>query len=103
MTKREQAKRNADRRGLALIGATLLIGMGGLFYGAIKADAARGISVSESLASAGIGRAAPTEAPAVPVRLVGMCDGRLMGAMEESAFPAGCEWIAPLADLESGK
>lgn len=38
----------------------------------------------------------PTEAPAVPVRLVGLCNGQLFAAMEESAFPAGCTLIEPI-------
>jgi hypothetical protein len=46
-------------------------------------------------------KAAEAERPAVPVRLVGLCDGRMMAAMEESAFPAGCDWIAPLGGMES--
>lgn len=34
------------------------------------------------------------EAPtAQPIRLIGMCNGQLLGAMEEDQFPAPCEWI----------
>lgn len=40
--------------------------------------------------------------PAVEVRLVGRCDGRLMAAMEEDNFPAtGCDWIEPIRDGDS--
>lgn len=35
-------------------------------------------------------------AQAAPVRLVGLCSGRLLGALEEDAFPAGCSWIEPV-------
>ena len=30
---------------------------------------------------------------AQPIRLIGMCNGQLLGAMEEDHFPAPCEWI----------
>lgn len=33
---------------------------------------------------------------AQPVRLIGECGGRFYAAMEESAFPSGCEWIEPI-------
>ena len=36
------------------------------------------------------------EPAAIEARLIGMCDGRLMAALEESSFPAGCEWIEPI-------
>ena len=38
----------------------------------------------------------PYEAPATQIRLIGECDGKLLAAMEESAFPAGCAWIEPV-------
>ena len=41
------------------------------------------------------------ERAAVPARLIGECDGRIMAAMEESAFPAGCAWIEPIRYQES--
>lgn len=91
LSSRELRKRSQDRLGVALISATVL-GFGALVYGAARIDAANGITVSQSLASVGIGHA---ERPAVAIRLVGKCNGRIMGAMEESAFPAGCEWIEP--------
>lgn len=31
--------------------------------------------------------------PATEARLIGECNGRLLAAMEESDFPAGCTWI----------
>lgn len=105
-----QGRRNAkEMKGLALISAAVL-GFAGLFYGAAKIDEANGISVSQSLENNGIGGGAaiaryfegvPAEAPAVPVRLIGMCGGRMLAAMEESAFPANCDWIAPLGGTES--
>lgn len=30
---------------------------------------------------------------AQPVRLIGMCQGQLLAALEESQFPADCDWI----------
>lgn len=36
------------------------------------------------------------ESRAAPVRLIGLCDGRLLGALEEGSFPAGCVWIEPI-------
>lgn len=48
------------------------------------------------LAGAALGAAyvARGEAPAVEARLFGVCNGKLMAAAEESAFPeSGCEWI----------
>ena len=48
----------------------------------------------------GIERGRLAERPAVEVRLVGMCQGRYFAALEESAFPAGCLWIAPLGEIE---
>lgn len=32
-------------------------------------------------------------------RLIGLCDGRPMLAVEESQFPMGCSWIEPIASL----
>jgi hypothetical protein len=52
---------------------------------AVELDRRNGVTVSQSL---GI-----DERPAVPVRLIGACNGQILGAMEESAFPAGCDWI----------
>jgi len=36
------------------------------------------------------------EAPATEARLIGRCDGRIMAAMQEDQFPAGCDWIEPI-------
>lgn len=36
------------------------------------------------------------ESPAREVRLIGLCDGRLMAALEESSFPSDCAWIEPI-------
>lgn len=33
---------------------------------------------------------------AVEIRLIGECDGKFYGAMEESDFPDGCAWIEPI-------
>ena len=38
----------------------------------------------------------PYERPAIEAGLIGMCQGRLMAAQEESAFPASCDWIEPI-------
>lgn len=38
--------------------------------------------------------AGPT--PAREIRLIGECDGKFYGAMEEDQFPAGCAWIEPI-------
>lgn len=43
------------------------------------------------------------ETPAVEARLIGRCDGRIMAAMEESAFPAGCDWIEPIRYSEEDR
>ncbi len=48
-----------------------------------------------SLALAGAAVALEPSA-AKPIRLVGDCGGRIMAAMEESDFPAGCAWIEPI-------
>lgn len=34
--------------------------------------------------------------PAREIRLIGECDGKFYGAMEESDFPDGCAWIEPI-------
>ena len=31
-----------------------------------------------------------------PARLIGLCEGIFLTAMEESDFPAGCLWIEPI-------
>jgi hypothetical protein len=117
----------------ALAIAASLAGFAAFTSYAVKADAARGLTVSESLCTAGIGctaeesrtlrawlRGRPPqgelrqfaaearrrigykpERPAVEARLIGRCGGRLMAAMEESAFPAGCAWIEPIRDAAS--
>lgn len=42
--------------------------------------------------------------PAAEMRLIGRCDGRIMGAMEEDQFPAsGCEWIEPIRYSEESR
>lgn len=40
--------------------------------------------------------APPTERPAYEARLIGLCGGRVMAGLEESAFPSGCQWIEPI-------
>lgn len=87
----EARKRKADRAGLILISACLA-GFAAMAYGAFAIDQARGITVSQSLAQWGIGRAPAAR----QVRLVGQCDGKILAAMEESDFPAGCAWIEPV-------
>lgn len=37
--------------------------------------------------------AVPTERPAYEARLIGLCGGRIMAGLEESAFPSDCQWI----------
>ena len=111
MSRRASNRRYGAGRGagLAILAATAL-GFAGLFYGAARIDAANGISVSESLANNGIHGGAAiarhfernAEAPAVEARLIGRCGGRLMAGLEESSFPAGCEWIEPIR-TESGE
>lgn len=94
------AKRRGDIMGIAACAAMALAVAGGL-YGMARIDAANGISVSQSLANHGIGRASPYdrfERPdaARPARLIGSCGGQIMAAEEESSFPAGCAWIEPI-------
>jgi hypothetical protein len=48
------AKRRQDRLGVSLIIATAL-GFAGMFYGAVRIDAHNGLTVSQSLCTAGIG------------------------------------------------
>lgn len=52
--KAEQRKRRQDRIGLGIIAAVLFTSAAGL-YGASRIDAANGLTVSESLCTAGIG------------------------------------------------
>ena len=101
------AKKRQDRIGAAIIAASVALGAG--FFGlCVKLDHERGITVSESLASVGIGsttaetarvRAKLSGRPvvlaesAVSPRFVGYCDGKLLVAAEEDAFPAPCAWI----------
>lgn len=40
----------------------------------------------------------PAESPAVPARLIGVCNGGYMSAVEESAFPEGCQDIKPIKE-----
>lgn len=49
----ELRKRQLDRAGIALIAACALV-FAGMLYGAYKADQARGITVEQSLRSAGL-------------------------------------------------
>ena len=37
-----------------------------------------------------------TPYPAREIRLIGECNGKFYGAMEESDFPDGCAWIEPI-------
>lgn len=101
----QRRKRSQDRLGLALLGAVAL-GFVGFGYAAVKIDESNGITPSESMCNngfAGFCQAAPKEAPAVPAMLIGRCNGVLMAAMEESAFPAGCTWIEPIREFEAGR
>lgn len=43
-----------------------------------------------------INNALGDEASAQPARLIGLCDGQVLAAMEEDQFPAGCDWIEPI-------
>lgn len=36
-----------------------------------------------------------------PARLLGSCSGRVLAGLEESDFPAKCEWIEPIRYDES--
>jgi hypothetical protein len=53
-------------------------------------------------AALGFSGLAPAKEPAVEARLIGYCGGRIMAAMEESAFPSGCAWIEPIRYVEDG-
>jgi hypothetical protein len=103
MTRRPSASalraRRQNRIGAAMLAATAA-GFVALFGAAYHMDSSNGVTVSESLASVGIGRA---ESPAREARLIGRCGGRLMAAMEESSFPAGCAWIKPIREFEAGR
>jgi hypothetical protein len=131
---RRNAKRRADCAGFVMLAAVAASFAAFTSY-AVKADAARGLTVSESLCTAGIGctanesatlrawlRGQPPkgelrqfaaearrrigykpERPAVEARLIGRCNGRLMAALEESAFPAGCDWVEPIRDADASK
>lgn len=99
LSEREALAARRNKQGLAMLGAMALC-VPAMLYGAARIDAANGITVSESLASAGAyGGAAVarhferSEAPAVPARLVGECGGRIYAGNSESSFPAGCVWI----------
>ena len=35
----------------------------------------------------------PSKSSARPARLIGVCSGQMLAAMEEDEFPAGCDWI----------
>lgn len=49
------------------------------------------------IAAANVARNGFAEEPAaIEARLIGECDGRILAALEESSFPAGCEWIEPI-------
>lgn len=39
---------------------------------------------------------AMTPTKAREIRLIGECNGKFYGAMEEDQFPAGCTWIEPI-------
>lgn len=106
LTISQQRKRSQDRLGLAIIGAAVL-GFAGFGYAAVKIDASNGITPAESMCNNGLGFCATAkrdaarqagEAPAVPALLIGRCNGVLMAAMEESAFPLNCEWIEPIKE-----
>jgi len=99
LSRSELRKRSQDRKGFALLTATAL-GFAALFGGAYAVDSANGVSVSQSLASVGIGRA---EAPAREARLIGRCGDKLLAGLEESSFPAGCAWIEPIREFEAGR
>lgn len=62
-------------------------------------DAIKGIGLiglGAGLLSISVAGMFKAERPAVPARLIGLCDGRILAAEEESAFPAGCTWIEPI-------
>jgi hypothetical protein len=40
--------------------------------------------------------AGPWTHDATEIRLIGECDGKFYGAMEEDEFPAGYAWIEPI-------
>lgn len=90
-------RRKAEARaGWAML-AGVALASAGILAACYQADKAAGISVSESLASHGIGRAAISPAMggerARPARLIGRCNGVLLAGMEESDFPMDCQWI----------
>jgi hypothetical protein len=111
LTIRRQRERSKARATLAfglLAVTSFAVCLGGALGAAIEADARNGMTVSESLASAGFGRASPdlehrrfarefraaiNYPAAKPARLIGYCGGRIMAGMEEDSFPAGCAWI----------
>lgn len=105
-----RARRTSRKARLDIMGAAIVAacGLAALAFGsaAVALDAERGLTVSESLCTAGLGCTAErraeiraelrgAERPAVPARLIGDCGGRIMAAEHESAFPAGCAWIVP--------
>jgi hypothetical protein len=64
--------------------------------------AAVAIGAAAVAAGALVPAAVPAERPAIEARLIGRCDGRLMAAAEESAFPAtGCDWIRATSEESS--
>lgn len=99
MTRTQLRKRNQDRAGIAIVAAVAL-SFSGLLYGAARIDAANGITPAESMCNNGFSGFCVSERPAVPARLIGQCGGRILAAMEESAFPAGCNWIEPIRTEE---
>lgn len=52
--------------------------------------------IGVALIGANLANGFAAEPAASEVRLIGECNGRLLAAMEESSFPAGCEWIEPI-------
>lgn len=80
------SRRDSVLPGVALA-VTAVLGFVALLGGAAALDHANGLSVSESLGIAPRAR---------EVRLIGDCNGRIMAALEEDQFPAGCRWIEPI-------
>ena len=69
---------------------------------------AHGLALAATAAAALIGcnlanhPLAAAEPAAIEARLIGYCGGRVLAAVEESSFPAGCNWIEPIRYLEDG-
>lgn len=60
-----------------------------------RAFAAGMLALAATVAALGIA-SIESRPHAIEARLIGECHGRLLAAMEESSFPAGCAWIEPI-------